>query len=144
MAAPRRQFCVRGHDTFAAGRDMSGRCNVCRADSRREAHRARQAEALRLQSQAREEQVVRLQRERERHERAILRRGGPEALALLQQRAFEAGRCGWELSETEVCQRPANRDDFVFCRMHSRQVVRGGRSEAEGTLGRLGCPIPEL
>src|SRR5206468_13121676 len=106
------------------GRDSSGKCLPCKADSIASSRKDAARDALRVRQEALEERWEQVRRETERRERAILRRGGPKALDLLQRRAFEDGRCGWYLSATAVCQRPADPVTYVWCRRHNRQLDR--------------------
>jgi hypothetical protein len=47
------------------------------------------------------------------------------ALDQMQSDAFYADRCGWVKTATmEVCLRPTDRDMFVWCKKHNRQLVR--------------------
>jgi hypothetical protein len=89
-----------------------------------EARAAHETEAVRLRQEAMEERHERSRRETERQEARIIAAGGPDALDLLERRAYEAGECGWHLGGLEVCHRPADRFTFVWCRMHNRQLDR--------------------
>jgi hypothetical protein len=71
-------------------------------------------------------------RQQAAHRRRILEAGGPAALELMQREAFEAGRCGWELSKTEVCRRKADPVRLVWwCRQHNRQNDREQAQKAQ-------------
>ena len=119
----RRQFCPRGHDTAQCGRDSSYRCLQCKREAMASARAARVAEAAAAEWALRKKELDRMAKARERERRRILAAGGPAALELKQQEAFEDGRCGWELSETEVCLRPGTTWG-IWCRRHCRQLER--------------------
>jgi hypothetical protein len=135
MAAPKRQFCPRGHDTFTIGRDSSGRCLRCKREDMATSRYVRLAEAMAAESARIRKEHEKRDRQREAERRRILEKGTPaQVLELKQMDAWEQDRCGWELSETEVCQRrgdPMN----SWCTMHLRQLDRErvGRSVAPAT-----------
>ena len=120
----RRRYCPRRHDTFAVGRDSSHRCLACKRESMAAARAARAAEARAAESARYKAELDRMVKARERERRRILAAGGEAALELKQLEAHESERCGWELSETEVCMRPAAGPWGVWCRMHCRQLER--------------------
>jgi hypothetical protein len=120
-------LCLRGHD---ARRDNSGRCLRCKADAMWEYRHRQEAERLAEEQKARLAETERRRKAVVAKERAILAAGGPEALDLMQRRAFEDGKCGWyEDDDVEVCQRRTDPETFVWCRKHNRELDR--RQEAK-------------
>ncbi len=119
----RRQFCPKGHDTFAVGRDSSYRCLACKRESMASARAARAAEVQAAESARYKAELERMAKARQRERRRTLEAGGPAALELKQMEAWEDGRCGWELSDTEVCMRPTG-PWGVWCKTHLKQLER--------------------
>jgi hypothetical protein len=118
----KRQFCPRGHDTFAGGRDSSYRCIRCKRDAARDARDARKAE----EDAARHAEMVAHQEAMAKREAAqrkrILRAGGPAAKELLWHEAFVRSRSGLcqeaqENGHPGACMRPTQ---DVYCKRHNR------------------------
>jgi hypothetical protein len=145
----RRRYCLRGHDTDAAGRDSSGRCLVCKreamwaartpareaaAAARGQRQAAREAELERLERERIEERRRRqaeADRRREREFQRAIEAGGDVAANARWERLYaqtvDAGRyslCQWPLDSGEpgACTRRTTVDPF--CSHHYRQVDR--------------------
>ena len=147
----RRRYCLRGHDTDAAGRDSSGRCLICKreamwaarapareaaAAARAERAAAREAELERLERERIEERHRRqaeADRRREREYQQAIKAGGRVAAEARWWRAsdetLEAGRyglCQWEDEidgeYTHLCFNRTRSD--VYCSTHNRQLER--------------------
>jgi hypothetical protein len=147
----RRRYCLRGHDTDAAGRDSSGRCLICKrqamwaartpareaaAAARAERQAAREAELERLERERIEERHRRqaeADRRREQEYQRAIKAGGRVAAEAkwwrLYDQVSEEGRyglCQWEDEidgeYTHTCFNRTRND--VYCAAHNRQVER--------------------
>ena len=147
----RRPYCLRGHDTHAAGRDSSGRCLICKreamwaarapareaaAAARAERAAAREAELERLERERIEERRRRraeADRRREREYQQAIKAGGRLAAEArwwwASDETLEAGRyglCQWEDEIdgefTHTCFNRTRSD--VYCSTHNRQLER--------------------
>jgi hypothetical protein len=96
MAAPKRQLCPRGHDTFAIARDPSGRCLRCKRDDLATSRSARLAEAWAAQSARIRKEQDRRDRERAREGERVLKAGGEPALSLTLEEAGQELLLGLE------------------------------------------------
>jgi hypothetical protein len=103
-------------------------------ERREREQREAEATARRKKADAARERAYKAERRR------ILAAGGEDAFDLLQREAFKNERCGWyddDQETLEVCLRPTDRETFVWCKKHNRQLER------EAEQRRKGPEVPE-